>query len=503
MAQQRTQIIDITKGYIPVLEDGYRPNLIGTIQEDKNEFSFPVILYKGESFIPTVSGITSITYDVTNDFPDLPLGISGNRLQYFFEALNGNIKIALSHTGLYTCTPGDLSWVPILENLTNQCHWTYALIDNILYMHSRLDYTIYRYNFFTGIFSSFTPTFVTAFTGIFKAGSRLGLWDSANTIFWSSNTDLTDFVPSLTSLADYATFEGVYGAIVHILSHKEGFVIYCTHSIVGARFLADSDLLWDAYDILSDTGIVRKENVSIGSTDAQHYVWTQKGMFIISGYNYNEQTNSVEAFKPDIFDVFFDKTLDILPVCINGRYMVFRVYNENPDSDYQFVRNAFIYDLFLQKWGQMRPYSYITLNYIDFFSITSIIQIAAAEGDQRVEFSSLIQIVNGGFCYATSKLQNTSTAVTTSNVTYGKIGFTRLGQTRFNELRIDGFSYQPIIVDVNGIVIPPITTGGLYQGVTSYYYFDVVAPWIDVTISCPAGFKLSGLEAVGMAVSRR
>ena len=64
--------------------------------------------------------------------------------------------------------------------------------------------------------------------GIFRANGRLGFWDSANSVSWSSLFSFIDFTPSLETLAGFATFNDVLGRIVTIKASGSGFIIYST-----------------------------------------------------------------------------------------------------------------------------------------------------------------------------------------------------------------------------------------------------------------------------------
>ena len=72
--------------------------------------------------------------------------------------------------------------------------------------------------------------------GIFRANGRLGFWDSANSISWSSLFDKADFTPAIETLAGNVTFNDVLGRIVSIKASGSGFVIYSTKNIVGAAY---------------------------------------------------------------------------------------------------------------------------------------------------------------------------------------------------------------------------------------------------------------------------
>jgi hypothetical protein len=250
--------------------------------------------------------------------------------------------------------------------------------------------------------------------------------------------------------------------------------------------------------------------IFIGQTDSEHYVWTTSGLYRILNYNYNEQTNQTELFQPEAFEAFIALSLgtEIHPQCINGRYMLF-MYLSNDGGEFSTYKSAYIYDLFLKKWGFLKNWEPANADYIGYRAISNVGVYANVLVTQSAEFKALVQNDNGQFIVCSSHLEVASpTFGTVSNITYGKIGFSRLGKTRFGEIRAEMFPYTAYNNDVQIVVhtsedehfisIPPIPNSG--KGST---YCDCSAKWIDVEFRSEQGFQLSGLEVVGYATSRR
>lgn len=170
-----------------------------------------------------------------------------------------------------------------------------------------------------------TPNFLNmeGQEGIFKAGSRLGFWDSANSISWSSIDDYTDFTPSLTSLAGSAIFSDVVGRITSILSFAEGFVIYATKSIVHVSQAVSTTFQWEPKVLLSGSGVALPMEVCQSFPDNTHFAYTTTGIHKIS-------SQGIEVIIPEVYDLLKEAAEPIGLQVLNGRYLFFKVI----DPDY-------------------------------------------------------------------------------------------------------------------------------------------------------------------------
>jgi hypothetical protein len=187
--------------------------------------------------------------------------------------------------------------------------------------------------------TSFVPTFLnmTGQMGIFRAGLRLGMWDSANSVSWSSNLDLTNFTPSIETLAGNTIFGRVIGRIVTCKGHGEGFVVYSTKSVVGVTFTAAGNLLWDAKAILDNTGISYSKAVTCGKTDSEHFLFGTTGIYTVGKYNALAGRYDAEPILPEIYDLLKESRDPIHLTVLQDRYLCFSVI----ENDYIFGRISF------------------------------------------------------------------------------------------------------------------------------------------------------------------
>lgn len=175
--------------------------------------------------------------------------------------------------------------------------------------------------------ANFTPSFLNMAgqMGIFRAGLRLGFWDSANSVSWSSNLDLTDFTPAVENLAGNTIFGRVVGRIVHCRGHGEGFIIYSTKSIVGVTFSASGNLLWDGKVVLDNTGISFSKAVTCGKNDSEHYVYATSGIYAIGKYNALSSKFDAEPVLTEIYDFLRESRDPVYMSVLQDRYLCFSV----------------------------------------------------------------------------------------------------------------------------------------------------------------------------------
>lgn len=157
--------------------------------------------------------------------------------------------------------------------------------------------------------------------GIFKAGSRLGFWDSANSLAWSSIDNFLDFTPSIQTLAGSAIFNNVLGRITNIIPHGDGFIIYATKNIVYVRRKVDATFQWEPTTVLN-TGVIYPEQCVAGTPDTIHYAWTVGGFYKI-------EEGRPEFSTPAFFDYMTSTKLPVRLDFLNNRYLFISTLNAN------------------------------------------------------------------------------------------------------------------------------------------------------------------------------
>jgi len=285
---QSAKRIDITRTYLPIDPITLPETGHDTGREDDPEQRLPVVAYDGANIIPTGMGYRSY-FGVTSqlDVNDIPTRCDDVIL---FQLANySNLLLALCEDGVYTKDPNVAgAWTKsIAAGVTgsdaNYLLWTWCVIENKLYIYRQAEANVYTVDT-AGTIASFAPTGavinMAGQIGIYKAGGRLGFWDSSDTHSWSSYIDRQDFLPSITTLANVGvTFRQFVGKTVTVKACGKGFVIYGTRSILLIKQSTRGNaLLWDDPIVLSNSaGISYHNQVAVANPDSLHFAWTNAG----------------------------------------------------------------------------------------------------------------------------------------------------------------------------------------------------------------------------------
>lgn len=330
---QKSQVVDLRKSYIPGDPNSVHENLVNTQREDAEEQALPIVPFEGYNFLPTSYGYRS--YFGTNSKIDL--ATLGSRAQHCILYQLPNFVshyIALCEDGIWI-SQADKTWLHAITHTYNSSsfeEWTYCLLENTYYFYkqgtSKVYKTSYDVNFVLSI-AEFTPSFLNMAgqMGIFKAGTRLGMWDSDNSISWSSTFDVTDFTPSLETLAGNAKFNAATGRIVTIKHHGEGFVVYTTKSIIGSQINLNGNMLWDSKEVYSNIGISHPGCVTQGSGESEHFAYTTAGIVRIGKYSGAAGKFDNEFVFPEVYDFLRETRQPVILNCIHKRFLTFSLFD--------------------------------------------------------------------------------------------------------------------------------------------------------------------------------
>lgn len=168
-----------------------------------------------------------------------------------------------------------------------------------------------------------TPNFLNmeGQQGLFSAGTRLGFWDSANSVSWSSIDDYADFTPSIQTLAGSAIFSDVAGRIVTILGSGEGFTIYATQSIVKVSRNVEATFQWEPA-ILLNAGISYPKQAAVAIPGTTHYAYTSIGIYQID-------KGQIEQIIPQVYDYLKEANSPIYLTVLEGRYLAFCLMDQD------------------------------------------------------------------------------------------------------------------------------------------------------------------------------
>lgn len=334
MGYQETKFIDVTRTYLPQDPNAFPDSL--HVEDQKEEQRVPVMAIDARNILPTSYGYRSY-FGHADHLAGDPLEARVDHLLIFQSTTRQNVLIALCDSGIWAkvgTAGGAWQHLVTLEDFadtpTIHFDWTYAVIGEELFCYRANGEHFYQIG---SIVSSpyiqvteRTCAFLTmtAQMGIFRAGNRLGFWDSDDSISWSSIDDPADHNPSVETLAGNSKYKEVTGRISMIISHGDGFIIYATRSIVHIRRVADSIYLWNPETILQKAGVAFKEEVAAGAPDTVHYACTSSGIY--------EITDGVpKLIIPEFHDFLKEKTQPRYVKFLEGRFLFFEIMTR----DYQ------------------------------------------------------------------------------------------------------------------------------------------------------------------------
>lgn len=325
---QAAKFIDLTRTYIPIDPNSFPSSMHGTGKEDNPEDRIPVMPYEGHNFLPTAYGYKS--YFGTNTEIGIDALAANVDFVFMYQNTNfENILIALTDTGIWIKRANVAgAWtnsVPIAAPVDPAVHyeWTYVVIAQILYCY-RQGHSSYQ-KIVSDIAAGVVITNVVPNTlnmsaqmGIFRAGGRLGFWDSDDSVAWSNQDNYADFATAVLTLAGSQKFIDVNGRIVTIKGHGPGFMIYCTKSILFVYPSTDATMQWAVNVVFSNNGIVYSRMCVADSPDTLHYATTDSGMYKI-------QNAKAEPIITEVTDVLAKHAGPIYLSFLEGRYLFLEI----------------------------------------------------------------------------------------------------------------------------------------------------------------------------------
>ena len=326
---QAARDIDIRRTYIPIDPNAF-PTILqttartnGAADPDAASGRIPIMPYDGYNFLPTPQGYSSFFGVNTNIDVN---ALAGNVDEVFVaqKTTLENFAIALKDDGIWTKDLGSSgAWTQAITLAVPGTYrpWSKCIIDQELYLYRSFEATFWKWGPSTSYaFTAIAPSFLTMAqqVGIFKAGGRLGFWDTANSTGWSAFEDTADFTPSTETLAGNAIFQDIVGKIVTVLQHGNGFIIYCTKSIVGVRRNTDSPFLFEGKAIFNNNGISFRNEAAYADPDTSHFAMTTTGLCEIT------PDRTAEFVANEISRYLKERKEPMMLQLVNGKYLFFR-----------------------------------------------------------------------------------------------------------------------------------------------------------------------------------
>lgn len=346
---------------IPQYDENYDRSVNTTAVDVDKDKGVPQVFYM-HNVMPTNNGYQSVGYDTlvnamnpaVTDFDQFMVIRDENENKALFSPAAGNNYI-------YTVPAG--GWASI--NPLPAGSFPASGLVTVSYIHKR---TFVYYEKVAAIEYDFTAqTFsIVTLNGLVAANIR-GICSSSGyniafdeeTVYWSSTTDETDFVPSLVTGAGSQIPNDLKGKIVAILPVPQGFFIYSTKNIVSAFYSGNIRFPWIFREVPNSAGINNTNNVAWQSTLSLQYAWTTAGLMKID-------RSGAEIVFPALADFIagrtfedFDDATEVLStiyagsdfltkLCFTGSRYLILSYGLTQ------LTHAVIYDTASKRWGKVK-----------------------------------------------------------------------------------------------------------------------------------------------------
>lgn len=326
---QDVHIVDLRRSYIPQDPNAFPATMHATQAEDTPERGVPVLPYDGYNFMPTPQGYCSF-FGVNSTLQLDALAAKVDDIFMIQTPQFQNILVALAEDGIWTKDGGvSGAWTKIVPLTVPASglhkNWSKCVIDNTIYVYRQGEAYVWEASPTNGYaFAPFTPSFLNMAgqLGIFKAGGRLGFWDSENSTSWSALSDKHDLTPAIETFAGNSIFQDIVGKIVVVLQHGTGFIIYCTKSIVKVSRNPDSAMLWSAKAIFNNNGIAYREEACFAEPDTTHFAFTAEGIVELGA------DGSAQFIVPEISTYLKERRRPMYLKVLNGRYLFIPILDD-------------------------------------------------------------------------------------------------------------------------------------------------------------------------------
>jgi hypothetical protein len=333
-----------------------RPNAFSGAEADTN-IGIPQIIFC-ENVFPTTYGFQSVAFDVaiqnTNhaDFDEaFYLRDAGEARTLFVPGING------IDCNRYTYDQVANIWSISYKAVPSGAKCTVANLKSRTFVHAAFDDEFWEW---TGAWGNVTLTGLTPanMQGLVAANAYLIAYDY-NTVYWSSTTDPTDFVPSLISGAGSQRILANKGRIVICRPIEDGYIIYTTENVIIAKYSGNTRFPWIFREIKNSGGTADPEHTCPDGDESQIYHYSTDGMALIQATKAKKDFAAVDEFlgcrKIESFNAVTNN-IDITYLTDKPRVKITFIASRWLVISYGAVTltHAVVYDTVLKRWGKVR-----------------------------------------------------------------------------------------------------------------------------------------------------
>ena len=293
---------------------------------EQKDAGIPQAIYV-ENVIPTVNGYQSVGYRAANTITLAGRTISCQLTVVIFDSVNTLEPSKTFELIFYTnntvdcnfssCT-SSAGWVPAVlpvgfDSPLGSTRVSYALVRGVTYLHiyngiNSALYTLANTNAgsaevtFTDITGTLTGVTAADFYYITGSYNYLIGIGADSTIYWSSTTTATDFVPSLVTGAGSETPGNTRTEVRYLLPHPDGFYIYTYDGVVFAAYTGNSRYPWKFREIPNSPGIPSPDQLT-ASANLNYQICVDR-----SGKIFTVAPDSATGVAPEVSE-FLEKQL--------------------------------------------------------------------------------------------------------------------------------------------------------------------------------------------------
>jgi hypothetical protein len=332
--------------------------------------SLPTISYM-ENVLPTSEGVQSVGYE------PIVAGAGGaidfDQIITLRDANENNYLLAPANGKNYVLNPTTLAWASTnpVAGITTANFVTVAYVNGrTFYCYSGIG--VYEYNSSTNTISAVALTLPTIGGVALSISDIRGIGGSNNylllftdlTVLWSSLVDPTDFTPSLTTGAGYATPQDVRGKITGIAPTSGGFIIFTYTNAVAATYTNNSRAPFAFREIAGCGGVGYIERITNTQVSGPVYIWGTSGLQKVTLQGAEFVSADVNDFIAGrMYDYWDSTTNQVLTASYGGPEFLTKLtlianrwlclsYKVGADSgEYNW---ALVYDLALKRWGRLK-----------------------------------------------------------------------------------------------------------------------------------------------------
>ena len=258
-----------------VVTDSYT----GTAANDEIGIPMPIYMH---NVVPVSHGLQSVGYVTNLDYANAEETDFDQAI--VLRASNENTHLLVPASGRNYINYNGTTWNPQYPNTIIKYGGpvTKAYVQQRTFVCYRRN-GVFEYNSVTNVLDPIVLNGITdtELDGICYSNNFLIAYTS-DTVFWSSVTDPTDFIPNLSNGANSSKLVFARGAIVSVLPIHNGYVIYTTHNAISAYWSGNLNAPWVFREIPGSAGITNPEHVSHDSNYDKHFAWTTSGLMQIS-----------------------------------------------------------------------------------------------------------------------------------------------------------------------------------------------------------------------------